>query len=220
MPVLVRLPLVFALSVPALAIAAYSAASLWLATLPQDKHPKKTLLQPPQMFVAEMSAGDARPLSLLGIAVPIGQSFIGAELADPERRRESPPEARYFPGEAYRLRNGEGDMNLEKSEHTLSMDIAPGLAPPIEHRACTLQMERKNLGAPLFRRYLAVNRFCFFRFDFPVCPAGKCLHLPMQKRLNISPSKSSGVSSPVISDSASWARRNSSACNSSRPASV
>ena len=171
MPVLVRLPLVFALSVPALAIAAYSAASLWLATLPQDKHPKKTLLQPPQMFVAEMSAGDARPLSLLGIAVPIGQSFIGAELADPERRRESPPEARYFPGEAYRLRNGEGDMSPEKSEHTLSMDLAPGLAPPIEHRACTLQTERKkSRRAPVQALPRGKSLLFFFDLIFPCVP--------------------------------------------------
>ena len=57
MPVLIRLLLVFALSVPALAIAAYSAVNPKLATLSQDERPKKILLLPPQMFVAEMSAG-------------------------------------------------------------------------------------------------------------------------------------------------------------------
>lgn len=57
MPVLIRLFFVFALSVPALAIAAYSAANPALATLPPAERPKKILLLPPQMFVAELSAG-------------------------------------------------------------------------------------------------------------------------------------------------------------------
>ena len=54
---LIRLLFVFALSVPALAIAAYSAANPKFASLPQDQRPKKILLLPPQMFVAELSAG-------------------------------------------------------------------------------------------------------------------------------------------------------------------
>lgn len=57
MPVLLRLLFVFALSVPALAIAAYSAANPALATLSPAERPKKILLLPPQMFVAELSAG-------------------------------------------------------------------------------------------------------------------------------------------------------------------
>lgn len=57
MPVLIRLLFVFALSVPALAMAAYSAANPRLASLPEAERPKKILLLPPQMFVAEMSAG-------------------------------------------------------------------------------------------------------------------------------------------------------------------
>lgn len=54
---LLRLLFVFALSVPALAIAAYSAANPALATLSPAERPKKILLLPPQMFVAELSAG-------------------------------------------------------------------------------------------------------------------------------------------------------------------
>lgn len=57
MPVLIRLLFVFALSVPALAAAAYSAVNPRLASLPPDEKPKKILLLPPQMFVAELSAG-------------------------------------------------------------------------------------------------------------------------------------------------------------------
>lgn len=57
MPVLIRLLFVFALSVPALAVAAYSAVNPRLASLPVDERPKKILLLPPQMFVAELSAG-------------------------------------------------------------------------------------------------------------------------------------------------------------------
>jgi hypothetical protein len=57
MPVIVRLLLVFVLSVPALALAAYSAVNPKLAILPQSERPKKILLLPPQMFVAELSAG-------------------------------------------------------------------------------------------------------------------------------------------------------------------
>lgn len=57
MPVFVRLLLLFVLSVPGLAMAAYSAVNPRLATLSPDARPKKILLLPPQMFVAELSAG-------------------------------------------------------------------------------------------------------------------------------------------------------------------
>jgi hypothetical protein len=57
MPVFVRLLFVLALSVPALTQAAYSAVSPKLATLPQQERPKKIVLLPPQMFVAELSTG-------------------------------------------------------------------------------------------------------------------------------------------------------------------
>ena len=57
MPAFVRLLFVLALSVPSLVLAAYSAVNPRLATLPQSERPKKILLLPPQMFVAELSAG-------------------------------------------------------------------------------------------------------------------------------------------------------------------
>jgi hypothetical protein len=57
MPVFVRLLFVLTLSLPGLALAAYSAVNPTLASLPQDERPKKILLLPPQMFVAELSAG-------------------------------------------------------------------------------------------------------------------------------------------------------------------
>lgn len=76
-------------------------------------------------------------------------------LSDPERRREYPPEAGYFLGEAYRLRNQEGDADLAKSEYTLSLELAPRFAP--SYRALGLlhyKRGEKALAAPLFKRYL------------------------------------------------------------------
>lgn len=57
MPAFIRLLLILTLGSPALALAAYSAVNPRFATLPQDERPKKVLLLPPQMFVAELSAG-------------------------------------------------------------------------------------------------------------------------------------------------------------------
>ena len=79
-------------------------------------------------------------------------------LGDPERRREYPPEAAYYLGEAYRLRNNEGDPELAKREYTLSLELAPGFAPA--YRALGLMHYRhgeKGLAAPLFRRYLELE---------------------------------------------------------------
>lgn len=76
-------------------------------------------------------------------------------LSDPERRREYPPEASYFLGEAYRLRNQEGDLDLSKREYTLSIELATRFAPA--YRALGLlhyKRGEKSLAAPLFRRYL------------------------------------------------------------------
>lgn len=52
-----RLLFILALSLPALAQAAYSAVNPKFASLAQNERPKKVLLLPPQMFVAELSAG-------------------------------------------------------------------------------------------------------------------------------------------------------------------
>lgn len=57
MPLSIRLLLVLALSLPGLALAAYSAVNPKLATLPPSERPKKILLLPPQMVVAELAAG-------------------------------------------------------------------------------------------------------------------------------------------------------------------
>ncbi|MEW6132677.1 MAG: M48 family metalloprotease [Pseudomonadota bacterium] len=76
-------------------------------------------------------------------------------LSDPARRREYPPEAGYFLGEAYRLRNQPGDAELAEREYTLSMELAPAFAPA--YRALGMLHYRrgeKNLAAPLFRHYL------------------------------------------------------------------
>lgn len=76
-------------------------------------------------------------------------------LSDPERRREYPPEASYFLGEAYRLRNQEGDSLLAEREYTLSIELAPSFAPAF--RALGLvhyKRGEKSLASPLFRHYL------------------------------------------------------------------
>jgi predicted Zn-dependent protease len=76
-------------------------------------------------------------------------------LSDPERRREYPPEAGYFLGEAYRLRNEEGDADKAVREYTLSMEMAPQFASA--YRALGLLYYKrgdKALAAPLFKRYL------------------------------------------------------------------
>ena len=49
--------LFLALSLPGLSHAAFSAVNPKLSSLTQEQRPKKVLLLPPQMFVAEMSAG-------------------------------------------------------------------------------------------------------------------------------------------------------------------
>lgn len=49
--------LILALSLPGLSQAAFSAVNPKLSSLTQEQRPKKVLLLPPQMFVAEMSAG-------------------------------------------------------------------------------------------------------------------------------------------------------------------
>jgi hypothetical protein len=49
--------LLLALSLPGLCQAAFSAVNPKLSVQPQDQQPRKILLMPPQMFVAEMSAG-------------------------------------------------------------------------------------------------------------------------------------------------------------------
>jgi hypothetical protein len=57
MRIVLHIALFLVLSLPGLSWAAFSAVNPRLATLSQDQRPKKVLLLPPQMLVAEMSAG-------------------------------------------------------------------------------------------------------------------------------------------------------------------
>lgn len=50
-------------------------------------------------------------------------------LAQPERRREYPPEASYYLGEAYRLRNEAGDEAAAQREFEIAIETAPQFAP-------------------------------------------------------------------------------------------
>lgn len=76
-------------------------------------------------------------------------------LAQPERRREYPPEASYYLGEAYRLRNEAGDEAAAMREFEVAIETAPQFAPP--YRALGLLLFKR--GQPedarrRLRRYL------------------------------------------------------------------
>ncbi|MFN3715623.1 MAG: M48 family metalloprotease [Thiobacillus sp.] len=76
-------------------------------------------------------------------------------LTTPEARREYPPEAAYYLGEAYRLRNDAGDAERAEAEFRRALDTAPRFAPT--HRALGyLYFKRgdRAAAAPLLRRYL------------------------------------------------------------------
>ena len=76
-------------------------------------------------------------------------------LADAQRRREYPPEASFYLGEAYRLRAEDGDLEKAEREYTLSIELSSKFAPAF--RALGLlryKRAQKSLAAPLFRRYL------------------------------------------------------------------
>ncbi len=79
-------------------------------------------------------------------------------LGDPERRKEYPPQASYYLGEAYRLRNKEGDVALAEREYKTSLQLAPEFAPA--YRALGLSHYKrgeKALATPLFKRYLELK---------------------------------------------------------------
>jgi len=76
-------------------------------------------------------------------------------LSDPERRREYPPQASYYLGEALRLRNQPGDPELAEREYRLAIEAAPQFAPP--YRALGLMYYTRgdrSQAAPLLQRYL------------------------------------------------------------------
>jgi len=76
-------------------------------------------------------------------------------LSNPEHRREYPPEASYYLGEAYRLRGEQGDDEAAEREFTNVIGTAPQFAPA--HRALgLLYLKRSDMAraAPLLRHYL------------------------------------------------------------------
>ncbi len=76
-------------------------------------------------------------------------------LANPESRREYPPEASYYLGEAYRLRNEAGDLDAAEREFNSVIETAPHFAPV--HRALGLLDYKRGdtaRAASRLRRYL------------------------------------------------------------------
>ena len=76
-------------------------------------------------------------------------------LSNPERRREYPPEAAYYLGEAYRLRNDAGDLDAAEREFNRAIQAATQFAPA--HRALGLLYYKRGDTAratPLLRHYL------------------------------------------------------------------
>ncbi|MEW6119011.1 MAG: M48 family metalloprotease [Pseudomonadota bacterium] len=76
-------------------------------------------------------------------------------LEAPEARHEYPPEAAYYLGEAYRLRNETGDGEKAEQQFRRAIETAPHFAPT--HRALGFLLYKRGDragAAPLFRRYL------------------------------------------------------------------
>ncbi len=76
-------------------------------------------------------------------------------LSKPEIRREYPPEASYYLGEAYRLRNEAGDQATAEREFNSVIETIPGFAPA--HRALGLLAYKrgdKTRARAFFHRYL------------------------------------------------------------------
>ena len=76
-------------------------------------------------------------------------------LGNPEHRREYPPEASYYLGEAYRLRNEAGDLDAAEREFSRVMESTPQFAPV--HRALGLLYYKRGdtaLAVSRLRRYL------------------------------------------------------------------
>lgn len=76
-------------------------------------------------------------------------------LSSPEQRREYPPEAAFYLGEAYRLRGEKGDDNAAEREFNSVIGAAPQFPPA--HRALGLLYYKHGdmtRAAPLLRHYL------------------------------------------------------------------
>jgi beta-barrel assembly-enhancing protease len=105
----------------------------------------------------EATAG-LRLASLAGDLAAYRYKQIILMLGNPATRREYPPEASYFLGEAYRLRNEAGDEAAAEREYTLAIETAPHYAP--SYRALgLLHFRRGNSGeaAARLRHYLALD---------------------------------------------------------------
>lgn len=105
----------------------------------------------------ETTAG-LRLASLAGDLAAYRYKQIILMLSNPATRREYPPEASYFLGEAYRLRNAAGDEAAAEREFKLAIETAPHYAPP--HRALgLLHFKRGDPGeaATRLRHYLALD---------------------------------------------------------------
>jgi predicted Zn-dependent protease len=79
-------------------------------------------------------------------------------LTDPESRREYPPEASYYLGEAYRLRGEAGDLDAAEREFNHAVEAMPQFAPV--HRALGLLHYKRGdtaRAASLLRRYLQLD---------------------------------------------------------------
>jgi tetratricopeptide (TPR) repeat protein len=79
-------------------------------------------------------------------------------LTDPESRREYPPEASYYLGEAYRLRGEAGDLDAAEREFDHVVEATPQFAPV--HRALGLLHYKRGdtaRAASLLRRYLQLD---------------------------------------------------------------
>ncbi len=76
-------------------------------------------------------------------------------LENPETRRQYPPEAAFYLGEAYRLRNESGDAEKAEREFLRALENAPSFAPT--HRALGFLLYKRGDTAGAaghFRRYL------------------------------------------------------------------
>ena len=101
-----------------------------------------------------MTASRSRCSSTAGAAYRYKQIIL--VLADPERLANT-PEAAYYLGDAYRLRNDAGDQDAAEREFNTVIEAAPQFA--LAHRALGLLHFKRGdtaRAAALLRQYLAL----------------------------------------------------------------
>ncbi len=118
-------------------------------------------------LVKDTNSGEIARERFIGTTAQLRLASLAADLAayrykqiilvlsKPEIRREYPPEASYYLGEAYRLRNEEGDLVTAEREFNSVIETAPGFAPT--HRALGLLAYKRGDKARariLLKRYL------------------------------------------------------------------